>query len=319
MEILPPLTYFPVINQYLQLKMMAEAELGQGEKAEKTVLLALRLTDTLKTDYSMIAQLVRISNLLVIPSFIWEGIYRQCWSQSELNRLRDEFSRVSSVRKSYIQAIRAERAYFVWVLEPYARAGGLADYVREAVPHQDEDTISSTLADLVTRGYPTGLIFDDITSFSRFAQRLVDALEKENGLSDFREIEKNIELQRQKRLPIRIFSRNAQGAFIGALKRVLEAEVRVRQAQIACILESDRLQDGEYPDILIDLPKKLCDPVNGQPFHYRKTTDGGYELWSVAYNERDDNAVPDERVGDTGDWVWKMPGRKLAAGTALDD
>jgi hypothetical protein len=63
---------------------------------------------------------------------------------------------------------------------------------------------------------------------------------------------------------------------------------------IACALERCRLVHGAYPDSLDSLtPGYLTtipqDIIDGQPFHYRRTDDEKFLLYSVGWNERDDH------------------------------
>jgi hypothetical protein len=47
--------------------------------------------------------------------------------------------------------------------------------------------------------------------------------------------------------------------------------------------------------------------IRGEPYKYRQTSDGGYVLYSVGWNEKDDGGLPGKRLFDDqdGDWVWK--------------
>ncbi len=88
------------------------------------------------------------------------------------------------------------------------------------------------------------------------------------------------------------------------------AEAQLRQVAIACRLERARLAGGSYPGRLeeilpVDERQRLCDPVLGGPMVYRREG-GGYMLYSIGWNGKDDGGVPGAGV-DTGDWVWKMP------------
>ena len=100
------------------------------------------------------------------------------------------------------------------------------------------------------------------------------------------------------------------------------AQTMIDQAAIACALERYRLAHGAFPDKLDALvPQYLTklphDIINGQPLHYRRTEDGLFLLYSVGWNETDDNgtvvmkgARPDL---EKGDWVWPhlLPAKKM--------
>jgi len=98
------------------------------------------------------------------------------------------------------------------------------------------------------------------------------------------------------------------------------AQTTIDQAVIACALERYRLTHSAFPDALDALvPQYLAkvpnDIINGQPLHYRRTEDGLFLLYSVGWNETDDNGVvgmagtEKYRRQDIkqGDWVWRYP------------
>ena len=54
--------------------------------------------------------------------------------------------------------------------------------------------------------------------------------------------------------------------------------------------------------------------VGGQPLHYRPTADGRFQLYSIGWNEKDDNGTGIESAENAalpdlaeGDWVWPWP------------
>jgi hypothetical protein len=65
------------------------------------------------------------------------------------------------------------------------------------------------------------------------------------------------------------------------------------------------------PQFIAGLPHDI---INGQPLNYRRTADDRFVLYSVGWNETDD----DGEVGlkengsvdiNTGDWVWRYPAK----------
>jgi hypothetical protein len=83
----------------------------------------------------------------------------------------------------------------------------------------------------------------------------------------------------------------------------------VNEAQIACALERYHLAHGEYPETLDTLVPQLIeklphDIIGGQPLLYRRTGDGKFLLYSIGWNETDDDGTASDKM-DQGDWVWK--------------
>jgi hypothetical protein len=100
-----------------------------------------------------------------------------------------------------------------------------------------------------------------------------------------------------------------------AAKRFAYGQESVDLARVAIALERFRLAQGEYPGTLDALEPRFLeklpqDIINGQPLHYHRTFDGKFLLYSVGWNETDDdgqvvsakNGVVDNAKGD---WVWK--------------
>ena len=85
------------------------------------------------------------------------------------------------------------------------------------------------------------------------------------------------------------------------------------ETRLGCALERHRLAHGSFPaslDALVPvyLPSLPRDVMNGEPLHYRTETAGGYTLYSVAWNLRDDGglAEPKRHAKDQSDWVWTI-------------
>jgi hypothetical protein len=97
------------------------------------------------------------------------------------------------------------------------------------------------------------------------------------------------------------------------------AQVITDQAALACALERYRLANGNFPEKLDPLVPRFISPLpndvlSGEPYKYRRSDDGQFILYSVGWNESDDDGVPgktlpvefDERQGD---WVWRYPAK----------
>ena len=106
--------------------------------------------------------------------------------------------------------------------------------------------------------------------------------------------------------------------------RIYTGEAVRRQAIIACALERCYLERKAYPAALAELvpafvPSIPNDPIDDKPMRYRQTNDGRYMLWSVAFDQNDDNGkvnieFPDDdgvaarslnRPNYKGDWTWQ--------------
>jgi len=98
--------------------------------------------------------------------------------------------------------------------------------------------------------------------------------------------------------------------FLHALQTVARNQTIVNEALIVCALERYRRADGEYPATLAALLPRFLeklphDVVTGDSLKYRQTADGRFLLYSVGWNEKDDDGDSDK-----GDWVWPVAIKK---------
>jgi hypothetical protein len=96
-------------------------------------------------------------------------------------------------------------------------------------------------------------------------------------------------------------------------------QVRIDEARIACGLERYRLVHHVYPASLESLVPEFIDELphdmmNGNPYHYRLNNNGTFLLYSVGWNQTDDDGkvvfkkdAPKEIDYEQGDWVWPTP------------
>ena len=109
----------------------------------------------------------------------------------------------------------------------------------------------------------------------------------------------------------------------GAVKKFAYGQSSVNLARMAIALERYRLAHGEFPESLDALAPQFIaklphDVINGQPLHYRRTSDGQFVLYSVGWNETDDGGevvvltrksrTPTVDINQ-GDWVWRYPAK----------
>jgi hypothetical protein len=92
------------------------------------------------------------------------------------------------------------------------------------------------------------------------------------------------------------------------LTSAARVQALVNEALVVTALERFRLARGVYPDRLEALAPAFItvlppDPIGGQPFHYHHLPGGRFLLYSVGWDEKDDNGAPVDAKGN-GDWVW---------------
>jgi hypothetical protein len=97
-------------------------------------------------------------------------------------------------------------------------------------------------------------------------------------------------------------------------RKTAEAQVATDQAVLARALERYRLARGNFPETLNScepnfISREPNDLITGKLFNYRRTDDGQFILYSVAWDEKDDGGRPGKTLFDQkqGDWVWQYP------------
>ena len=103
-------------------------------------------------------------------------------------------------------------------------------------------------------------------------------------------------------------------ALSGMPIKAATAQTAADEAMLACALERYRLANGQFPGTLEALVPRFIselphDVISGEPYKYRRTGDGQFVLYSVGWNEKDDDGVSGNTLFDEkeGDWVWQYP------------
>jgi hypothetical protein len=290
--------------QVLQLRTIAELQLGRTEDALADTKLMLRLTDAIRTEPFLISHLVRIALASVTLQPIWEGLAQHKWSDAQLIELEGALAKEDFLA-DYQFAMRGERACANEAMARY-RAGRFS-------------TGSGSAQDLPRWLMPGGFFYQNQIVVNRLYQQFslpaVDAAARRVYVE--RCTTNALVAVLGRRTPYTIFARLLFPAFQKAALRFARIQSSADMASVACALERYRLAHGDYPDTLDALAPKFIDKVphdiiNGQLLHYRRTDDGRFVLYSVGWNETDNGGtVGLKKSGaldmEQGDWVWRYP------------
>jgi hypothetical protein len=102
-------------------------------------------------------------------------------------------------------------------------------------------------------------------------------------------------------------------AFQKVSGQAISVTSRVRLAQVACALERHRLARGSHPETLAQLvpeflPSVPRDLIDGQSLRYHRVPEGGFDLYSIGFDGKDDGGAPVEPEAQdataSGDWCW---------------
>jgi type II secretory pathway pseudopilin PulG len=164
---------------------------------------------------------------------------------------------------------------------------------------------------------PRGWFDQNLVTIAELGQKRIDSLDLTNHLVMVKRVnawEKEVKRLGDHFRPYSWVAAIASPNFARAFQTVAENQTRADEALIACALERYRLAYGQYPETLAALAPQFLkkipgDIINGQPLKYRRTADGQFALYSIGWDETDDDGSPAlKRFGSMepakGDWVW---------------
>lgn len=310
--LLPHLAILRNLSSLAQLRAIARIDLGQTDAALADLKLNLRLSQTIAEEPVLISHLVRLGTLTQNLQTIREGLVRHAWSDTQLAEI-DQALAAINVLAEYKFAMRGERAFVVDGLE----------YMRQH-PWNPGFEAPGDGPDLKFGPMPSGWYYQNMITLCEMHRQSTLPLVDERARRCFPPAGEftTSPAWNQKTWPYRIFA----GLLFPAVDKVSGKSVRMQtwvdQARLACALERYRLVQGSLPTTLdalkpafvTDLP---ADIMTGTPLKYRPNSDGGYVLYSVGWNQKDDGGVASSAKKNTsyidfsqGDWVWTMPAKR---------
>ena len=316
--LLPHLADLKRSARVLQLRAIAELQLGQNEMALDDVKLMLRLADSIRTEPFLISHLVRIAMVNLTFQPIYEGLAEHKWSDAQLAELASELAKLDFL-PDYGTAMRGE---MVLCQE------GIIDYLRRH-PGQISnmfdagDSTQPTPAVSINYLIPSGWFYQNQLRCARLmVQQYLPLADLERRIiapASLRHANAALDLEFRHVSPYNRLEAMFFPAFGGAVRKFAYAQTSVDLARTAIALERYRLARGEFPESLDALAPQFIaklphDIINGQLLHYRRTSDGQFVLYSVGWNETDDGGEVGLRKDgsvniEKGDWVWRYPAK----------
>lgn len=290
------------LNQVVILRALAELDDGRTNEALADVELALRLSDSLRSEPLLISYLVRVSLFKAALQPVWEGLARHRWTDAQLGRLEEKLGSIDFL-KDYGVTMRGERAFSVDAMAQ-VRAG------RFPGAPAGQPGMRQMLM-------PTGMFYQNQVAICRMFQEAilpsVDSAKHRVYPEKSRDAALTAILRR--RTPYNVFAWLLFPAIQKSAQQAALAQSSVDLARVACALERHRLAEGRYPDSLEALAPRFIaslppDVISGEPLKYEHAPDGTFVLYSVGWNGADDGGELAVRnnggleIGK-GDWIWR--------------
>lgn len=316
--LLPHLAVLKHLCQVLSLRASARLALGETEPALRDIKLMLLLVDATRNEPMLIAQLVRLAEVYIVLQPLAEGIGQ--WSEPQLRELQDRLAHLDFLTDAK-RNLAAERAWGCAIIDYVGRSSD-KNLVGGITGQQQTD-----FAGVLMTAAPAGWLDLEKLHYCRlFQESVLPTIDLSNRLvnpgvvsaksKDITALNSSSWLKAY--LHHRFFSKLLVPAMDKFARKTAFGQTAVDTAMLACALERYRLAHGRLPEALEALtpqflPKLPHDIITGQPLKYRLTDQEHYILYSVGWNQTDDEGVPSLRqsgediASEDGDWVWQLP------------
>jgi hypothetical protein len=316
--LLPHLAVLKQCSLALQLRAIAELQNGQSEKALDDVKLALRLTDSVRTEPFIITHLVRIAILQITLQPVWEGLAEHKWSDAQLAELDSELSKPDFLA-DYEFSVRSERAEHIKIVDWMEQKRSRFLELFNVIDNDYKKTVNRFGLSVEIYLMPKGWYYQSEIVLSKVQQQWVSPMvnDPQQTVSPQAARESVAAVSLLRPNGVNLFARLLLPELGKYAERAAYGQTAANLARVAIALERYHLMHGDYPESLDALAPQFInklphDIIGGQPLHYRHTSDDQFVLYSVGWNETDDGGVvgltKDGGVDrDTGDWVWRYP------------
>lgn len=310
--LLPHLATLKGLSQIIRLRALARLAAGQKAEALRDIELGLRFAESVKTEPTIISQLVRIAIVQLVTQPAWEGLARHQWSEEQLAELQSKLANIR-ILEDYGRAIRGERVMVNTAIEDLKSGRTPLSALSEGFGI-GQGYAGAFLSRLIPGGWHR---LNQVTLNRLYQERslpLVDVdkhrvyVEQTNAADDVPEL-KQFGLHN-------VFARLLFPAMSKCATKFANAQTTLDLAVVACALERHHVANGSYPEQLDPLvPRYIAkiptDVISGDLLHYRRTSLNQFVLYSIGWNQTDDGGeTPIHKPGNApdpkeGDWVWR--------------
>ncbi len=276
----------------------------------------LRLYSAMQNEPSLISGLVRISLLTILENAVWDGLMKRQWQDAELRRIVEDLEPLR-LFADYRLAMGSERGFSNLILQQMRELSG--GKMREMITTMSGLSTSENPSHQWMGGmlpwYPRGWIYLSQERTNRYFDEMLERVSPEPPrVFPARAIEFRPVMAKGTFERMRYFFFDLLAPALDDMEQTYARnQTWLDQTRLGCALERYRLAQGHFPAALdalvpIDIVALPHDVVNGEPLHYRAEPGGGYVLYSVAYNLKDDGGKIDPNVNarKQADWVWSM-------------
>lgn len=288
------------IGQFVSIKwffrvlmLRAEAELAssQPSQAAEDIQLMMRVNEGLRDEPLLISQLVGYATAEILLQPIAQGLAEHRWTDDQLKILEERLQQIDLLASTQ-HSLEGERIFCV---NKFFDENGFKPrgWGRMEQLHFNEAMQDAVLPRIDIRSRQID------PSLSRSCDLAVTNLAPHAYLHH------------------RAIAAMTLPSYGGVCLKTATTQTDVDEVMVACALERYRLAEGQYPESLDALIPRFAatlphDIINGQPLHYRRTSDGKFVLYSVGWNGTDNGGkIALNKDGNldrnSGDWVFEFP------------
>lgn len=312
--LLPHLAVIKSVQTTLRLRCAAHLARGDQTAAFADATNALNVAELMREEPLLISQLVRHAQAGIAASTVWQGLAEHRWDDAQLAFFQHRFARLDYL-PGLVLAFEGERAGGIkgmerMIHEPHFYAGVMG---------------LDSGAGRLFRTIPRGMLRQNQMAISRYETEMLANLRaelshaSEAGLTK-RVQSKDDQLERflsKPYSPFTVMIKMLVPATTRTVEKTARTQTAMQLASAACALERYRLAHAQYPERLEQLVPQFVtriplDPMVNQPFHYQRTDDGWFLLYSTGLNGKDDGGVmssDNKQDKEEKDWPWPVPTR----------
>jgi hypothetical protein len=304
----------------LDLRAVAAAQAGDPATAHQALLISLRLDQANLGEPFIIASVLAAGLARPEDNVVWELCRLHSGSAGDFRTLQAELARFD-FHASLLFAVRSEMAGAANTVAYLKRARDISIFVWDGTRPPSGNNLLPISLRLLPDGAYDGQGATLLQSeFDYIVRPLRDAGFPE-ALAAGGQL--TLLLDQHKHDPSTLLTRLAIPSTGYFVRNIAYIQSITNQAIAACALERYRIEHGAYPDALSQAnhpgePPIPDDPLTRKPMGYRKTPNGRYTLWSLAFNGINHNGqrILDPKAPDhtkfsdpayQGDWVWDFP------------
>lgn len=248
---------------------------------------------------TLVAAMINVAVIGLYTAIVEDGLRLHAWSEPQLvaieRQLQDTDLFVPVVKAFEHERVATSRTFEITKRGELVKLFNLGDY---------RSKLALTLM-------PRGWFYQNMAVGAELEQKMIGSVDQTNHLvlpHQVSEIVRSAAAERHS--PYRFLMAIVFPNFAKALQTLARTQTQVNQGLLACALERHRLAQGQYPETLVALTPRFVeqlphDLIGGEPLKYRRIDGGGYLLYSVGWDEKDNGGVPGA-TSEEGDWVWEL-------------